>query len=87
LIDENALVAALNSGKLSAAGLDVFEIEPLPKESSLHSAPNLILTSHIAWYSEVAGPRLVQWSAIDVFEYAKSKSIKHGRLAVDPLAK
>lgn len=84
LIDEDALASALKSGKISSAGLDVFETEPLPKESSLHSAPNLILSSHIAWYSEVAGPRLVQWSAIDVFEYAKSKSIKHGRLAVDP---
>ncbi|MFZ9284115.1 MAG: C-terminal binding protein, partial [Candidatus Nanopelagicales bacterium] len=86
LIDEVALVAALHSGKISAAGLDVFEVEPLQADSLLRSAPNLILSSHIAWYSEVAGPRLVQWSAIDVFEYFKTKTIKNGRLAVDPRA-
>jgi D-3-phosphoglycerate dehydrogenase len=84
LIDETALTAALTSGKISAAGLDVFEAEPLPDNSVLRNAPNLILSSHIAWYSEVAGPRLVQWSAKDVFEYHKSKTITHGRLAVDP---
>ena len=84
LIDEEALVASLKSGKVSAAGLDVFDREPLPQDSPLREAPNLILTAHIAWYSEVAGPRLVEWSAVDVFEYLKSKSIKHGRLAVDP---
>ena len=86
LIDEVALAAALHSGKISAAGLDVFEVEPLQSDSPLRNAPNLILSSHIAWYSEVAGPRLVQWSAIDVFEYYKSKTIKNGRLAVDPRA-
>lgn len=84
LVDEGALVAALTSGKISAAGLDVFGVEPLPQDSPLRTAPNLILTGHIAWYSEVAGPRLVEWSALDVFEYSKNKSIKHGRLAVDP---
>ncbi|MEY3568678.1 MAG: hypothetical protein RL587_1119, partial [Actinomycetota bacterium] len=87
LIDEVALSSALRSGKLSAAGLDVFEAEPLLENSPLRTAPNLILTSHIAWYSEVAGPRLVQWSARDVFEYFKSKTISHGRLAVDPRTK
>lgn len=86
LIDEQALTEALKSGKLSAAGLDVFEAEPLPEDSPLRSAPNLILSSHIAWYSEVAGPRLVQWSARDVFEYNSSTSITHGRMAVDPLS-
>jgi D-3-phosphoglycerate dehydrogenase / 2-oxoglutarate reductase len=85
LIDEGALVDALATGKLSAAGLDVFETEPLPQDSPLRSAPNLIMTSHIAWYSEVAGPRLVRWSAEDVAQYRTTKSIIHGRLAVDPL--
>jgi D-3-phosphoglycerate dehydrogenase len=84
LVDEDALVAALKSGKISSAGLDVFDVEPLQEDSPLRTAPNLILTGHIAWYSEVAGPRLVAWSAIDVFEYLTNKSIKHGRLAVDP---
>jgi D-3-phosphoglycerate dehydrogenase len=48
IVNEKALVAALKSGQVGAAGLDVFETEPLPKDSELRSAPNIILTPHIA---------------------------------------
>ena len=47
LIDEAALAEALVSGKIGAAGLDVFEREPLPEDSPLRSAPNLVFTPHI----------------------------------------
>src|SRR5207248_2878957 len=47
LIDEAALVAALREGDVAAAALDVFEIEPLPPNSPLRMAPNLILTPHL----------------------------------------
>ncbi|MFV1986393.1 MAG: phosphoglycerate dehydrogenase [Gemmatimonadota bacterium] len=47
LIDESALAEALVSGKLGAAGLDVYEREPLPEDSPLRSAPNLVFTPHI----------------------------------------
>jgi D-3-phosphoglycerate dehydrogenase len=48
LIDSGSLIAALQSGKISAAALDVFEQEPLPAENPLRFMPNVISASHIA---------------------------------------
>jgi len=47
LIDEGALAQALQDGYVAGAALDVFEIEPLPSDSPLRSAPNLVLTPHL----------------------------------------
>src|SRR5438874_3971538 len=47
LIDETALANALQDRYVAAAALDVFEIEPLPDDSPLRAAPNLILTPHL----------------------------------------
>jgi D-3-phosphoglycerate dehydrogenase / 2-oxoglutarate reductase len=47
LIDETALASALQDQHVAAAALDVFEREPLPNDSQLRSAPNLILTPHL----------------------------------------
>lgn len=47
IIKEAALIAALKSGKVAAAGLDVFEDEPLAKDSELRTLPNVVLTPHL----------------------------------------
>ena len=47
IIKESALIAALKSGKVAAAGLDVFEDEPLAKDSELRQMPNVVLTPHL----------------------------------------
>ena len=47
LIDEHALCAALVSGQVAGAALDVFESEPLPPDSPLRGIPNLVLTPHL----------------------------------------
>lgn len=51
IIDEDALADALNAGDLAGAGIDVTATEPLPADSPLRSARNVILSPHIAWYS------------------------------------
>ena len=47
IIKEAALIAALKSGQVAAAGLDVFEDEPLAKDSELRTLPNVTLTPHL----------------------------------------
>lgn len=47
VVDETALIAALKQGEIHAAGLDVFEQEPLPTDSPLLSMPNVVALPHI----------------------------------------
>jgi len=54
IVDEKALLEAICSGHLAGAALDVFEREPLERNSPLLQMNNVILTPHVAWYSEEA---------------------------------
>ena len=58
LVDEKALAGVLTSGHLSAAALDVTAKEPLPMDSPLRTAPNILITPHMAWYSVQAESNL-----------------------------
>jgi phosphoglycerate dehydrogenase-like enzyme len=57
LLDEAALLGALESGQLGGAGLDVTSVEPLPADSALWKAPNLFLTPHTSGVSDRLWPR------------------------------
>lgn len=66
LIDEPALIAALDSGHVGGAALDVVTTEPLPKDSPLLGRDNVILTPHTAFYSVEALEELQTKCASDV---------------------
>ena len=60
IVDLGALAAALQSGQLSGAVIDVTDPEPLPPESPLWDAPNLILTPHNCFVGEHNGQRMFE---------------------------
>ena len=49
IVDEAALVAALKANKIAGAGLDVYDVEPLPRDHILRKLPNVVLTPHLGY--------------------------------------
>lgn len=52
LVDTGALLAALHDGRIAGAGLDVYDVEPLPADHPLRSAPRTVLTPHLGYVTE-----------------------------------
>jgi len=75
LIDEAALVRALQEGRLAGAGLDVFEKEPLPPESPLYRMENVIVTPHSAGRSPANGAKLVSLFCRNLRRYLARKPL------------
>jgi D-3-phosphoglycerate dehydrogenase len=77
VVDEAALIQALKERRIAGAGLDVFETEPLPAKSPLRSMDNVILTHHIAWYSEGAIRELKETAAREALRVLKGEEPLH----------
>lgn len=68
VIDETALIAALQAKKIAGAALDVTEHEPIQKDHPLLKMENVILTPHVAWYSEESEHELKRKTAQNVVD-------------------
>jgi D-3-phosphoglycerate dehydrogenase len=74
LIDPSAVDKALKSGVLAGAGLDVYEVEPLPMDDILRSSPNALLTPHSSWCSIQALPELRKEAVMNVVNFYKDSA-------------
>jgi D-3-phosphoglycerate dehydrogenase len=81
IIDESALVRGLQVGWIAGAGLDVFGIEPLPRQHPLLSLTNVVITPHLAWYTHEAAARQSQQATdavLDILSGRKPQSVMNG---------
>jgi phosphoglycerate dehydrogenase-like enzyme len=77
VVDEAALINALNNGWIAGAGLDTFEQEPLPADSPLWDAPNAILTPHCTPQVPDRTERSIEIIAENVRRYREDKPMKN----------
>jgi D-3-phosphoglycerate dehydrogenase len=77
LIDTNALATALRKGTIAGAGLDVFEEEPLALNHPLRACTNLLITPHVAWYSEQSIRRLQRMAAEEVVRPLMGQDVRN----------
>jgi len=81
IVEEEALIAALRSGHLAGAGLDVFDREPLPADHPFRSLGNVVVTPHIGYVTEQLFRTAWQRMAQDVAAYLAGAPI---RVVTDP---
>lgn len=86
LIDEGALLAALESGHVAGAGLDTFEQEPPAGVSPLAASDRVILTPHVAGVTEEAGTRVGELAVGGILEFLAGGSLPKVRLVNAPVA-
>ncbi len=85
IINETALIKALNKGKISGAGLDVFEFEPILPDNPLKKLDNVILSDHTGWYSEESLKELKMKAAMNIAEVLKGSPPLYPVNSVQPV--
>lgn len=75
IVQLDALVSALATGQIAGAGLDVFEVEPLPAEHPLWKFPNVILTPHVAGQSARVPERHLNLLVDNVRRFARDEPL------------
>ncbi len=75
VLDEDAVVDALNSGRLYAVGADVFAAEPCGNDHPLAAHPRCIATPHVAWSPEETRARVIQIAADDIKAYLAGETL------------
>ena len=77
LIDEAALVDALRTGRIAAAGLDVFETEPIPAGSALLELDSVVCTPHLAWLTRETLERSLAMAVENCRRLAAGEELLH----------
>lgn len=76
LVDQDAVLAALETGQLAGVGLDVFDPEPLPEDHGLRLNPNAILTPHAAFYSEQSLQNLQRLASEEAIRAGRGENLR-----------
>ena len=75
LIDETALIDAMNAGIIGGAGLDTVALEPLPSDSSLWDLPNTLITSHVAAMTDGIGKEMADFLIENMRRFAENEPL------------
>lgn len=76
LVDTDALLAALHAGRIGGAGLDVYDVEPLPTDHPLRSAPRTVLTPHLGYVTEDTYTTFFTQAVEDIAAWAAGSPVR-----------
>jgi phosphoglycerate dehydrogenase-like enzyme len=76
IVDQEALLAALHEGRIAGAGVDVFEVEPLPGNHPMRTAPRLLATPHLGYVSRANYARYYGQALEDIQAYLDGDPVR-----------